>query len=295
MRFLWPTLALILFLIGAFPSFSIADRVTPTERVTRRVIVREQATTTSSDVGSLRPGDSAELISSIPGWHLVRLTDGTEGFVSKAWTRIIPGTPIAFTIDVVDVGTGLALFVSGEDFHLLYDGGSNDDLARGEANRLVRYLRQAAPDLTVVDHVILSHPHRDHVELLPDVLETYDVRNAWDSGALNPICGYRAFLTAIAEEPEIAYHSAVQDFGTRTVSFEEKRCYGVDLPPESIAIPHSSRIPNTPIPLGLAASMTFLYADGSAHGGFNENSLVVRLDLSGTAPGERDMEPIRRP
>jgi len=70
----------------------------------------------------------------------------------------------------IDVGTGLALFVEGADFTLLYDGGSNDDTARGNQNRILAYLKSVRPDLTTLDHVILSHPHKDHVELLPDVL-----------------------------------------------------------------------------------------------------------------------------
>ena len=61
-------------------------------------------------------------------------------------------------------------------FHTLYDGGSNDDLARGPGNWMLVYLQTFAPTVTTIDHVILSHPHRDHVELLPDLFDTYDVR-----------------------------------------------------------------------------------------------------------------------
>ena len=52
----------------------------------------------------------------------------------------------------------------GSDFTLVYDGGSNDDLARGPANRMLAYLRTVAPMLTTINYLILSHPHRDHVE-----------------------------------------------------------------------------------------------------------------------------------
>lgn len=44
----------------------------------------------------------------------------------------------------------------------------------------------------------------------------------------------------------------------------------------------SSRIDNVPLPLGAGASMTFLHAHAANHGSFNENSLVVRLDLGAT-------------
>lgn len=48
---------------------------------------------------------------------------------------------------------------------------------------------------------MLSHPHRDHVELLPDLFSAYQVRHVWDSGRTHPICGYRAFLEAVIAEP----------------------------------------------------------------------------------------------
>jgi beta-lactamase superfamily II metal-dependent hydrolase len=41
----------------------------------------------------------------------------------------------------------------------------------------------------------------------------------------------------------------------------------------------STVIENAPIQLGQSASMTILFADGGNHGSFNENSLVVQLDL----------------
>jgi len=113
--------------------------------------------------------------------------NSTFGFVSKRWTQVIPsGNPPApaaagptFTIDVVDVGTGLAVLVRGADFTLVYDAGSNDDLARGPGNRMLAYMKDVVPTLTIIDHVILSHPHRDHVELLPDLFAAYQVRQVW--------------------------------------------------------------------------------------------------------------------
>jgi competence protein ComEC len=122
-----------------------------------------------------------------------------------------------------DVGTGLAMLLRGADFTLLYDGGSNDDLALGAQNRLLAYLEgilgasggpgcrpgddEARPERRI-DHVVLSHPHRDHVELLPDVLRCYAVANVWDSGAEADTGAYAAFAAAIAAERGALYHSA---------------------------------------------------------------------------------------
>jgi competence protein ComEC len=268
-----------------------ADVVVPSPDVTTRVIVRASPSSQSAQVGSLQPGEELELIGSVPNWHEVRLPNGTTGFVSKRWTRVIatgaPPTPPptaapTFTIDVIDVGTGLAVVVRGPDFTLVYDGGSNDDLARGPGNRMLAYLRAVAPMLTTIDHVILSHPHRDHVELLPDLFGAYEVRQVWDSGRINDICGYRAFLTAVRNESGVQYHNALQDFGTRAYPFVAKTCYGTALPAEALTLTHASRIDESPVTLGQNASMTILHADGETHPSPNENSLVVRLDLGTT-------------
>jgi beta-lactamase superfamily II metal-dependent hydrolase len=254
--------------------------VVPVDEVVSRVVVRSGPSAETADVGSLRPGSRAVLLGAVPRWYRVRLADGTEGFVSKRWTRVIPTEePLSFEVHVIDVGTGLGVLVRGADFVLLYDGGSNDDRRLGENNRMLAYMRAVAPELEDIDHIILSHPHQDHVVLLPDIFGHYQVRRVWDSGRLWDICGYRAFITAVRDEPDVVYHSASQDFGIREFPFTAANCYGRALQSESIAIPHGHRINEHPVPVGRGATMTFLYADGGPHTSPNENSLVVRLDL----------------
>jgi len=186
-----------------------------------------------------------------------------------------------FMVHVADVGTGLAMLVEGEDFALVYDAGSNDDVGIGAQNRFMAYLKWAAPKLKKIDHVILSHPHRDHVELLADVIAGYDVANVWDSGAVNPICGYRRFVQAVADHPSIAYHTGANDEGAHTINFGKAIC---SLPP-TVSVTHAARIlESSPVQLGRRAQMTVLHVDGVTHPGddFNLNSLVVVLELDGT-------------
>jgi competence protein ComEC len=268
-------------------ALAVADTVVPTDAVTTRVVVRESASSQSNQVGSLRPGEQAELLGEVPNWYRVRLPSGIEGFVSKRWTRLIPQvTPPAaasFTIDVVDVGTGLGVLVRGQDFTLVYDGGSNDDTARGDGNRMLAYMRAVAPMLMQVDHVLLSHPHTDHVELLPDLFASYQIRHVWESGRLHPICGYRAFVDAIRNESGLAYHTVTRDGGSATVTFPERKCYGQSLPLQTVTVHYGNRLETgVPIPLGQSASMTILHADAALHSSINENTLVVRLDLGST-------------
>jgi len=184
-----------------------------------------------------------------------------------------------FVVHAIDVGTGLAIFVEGHDFTLLYDAGSNDDFARTPNNRVIAFLKATRPDLRVIDHLILSHPHKDHSELMPDILTEYQVRNVWNSGALNPICSYRALLQNAAAEPGLAYHDALGGPGTYNASFAAQTCYGKPLPAGTVSVPRSTQMTASPVALGAGARMTILQRDGSKQSSFNENSVVVRLEL----------------
>jgi beta-lactamase superfamily II metal-dependent hydrolase len=207
--------------------------------------------------------------------------------VGSGEARAAPPPAGTFRIHAIDVGTGLSVFVEGSDFTLLYDAGSNDDFARGAppaparaVNRVVAYLRAVRPDLATIDHVILSHPHKDHSELMPDVLAAYRVRNVWNSGALNRICSYRDLLANTRDETGVAYHDALGATGPHVADFVAQTCYGRQLPAATITVPRGSGIAEgVAVPLGGNAQMTFLHADGSRQSSFNENSLVVRVDL----------------
>jgi beta-lactamase superfamily II metal-dependent hydrolase len=240
-------------------------------------------------VGTLPRGTTAPLIAAIPRWYETRTATDQTAFVSKKSTEIVPcpaATSVVsataagvFELHAIDVGTGLSILVRGPNFVLLFDGGSNDDLATGDGNRVVAYLRTLTPSITRIDDLLLSHPHRDHVELLPDVFAKFEVARVWNSGAYNDICGYRHFLEAVAVEPAVQYHTATQGAGNETVELGKKNCYGTEEPEHTITLLHQGRIDNTQISLGQGASMTILHADGSKRSNFNENSLVVRLDL----------------
>jgi competence protein ComEC len=258
-----------------------AAEVTPTARVKRSVVVRSEPTTSSSAVGGLAPSDRATLEEERPGWYRITVSDGTMGYVSKAWT-VVSGQEPLFAIaagelraHVIDVGTGLAVFVEGPGFTLLYDGGSQDDLADGPDNRIVAYIHAVRPDVTTIDHLVLSHPHKDHLELLPDVFAEFSIRNVWDSGAINRTVGYCRFLKAVQAEPGVLYHDAIATGGIHEVSFTNGGCRG------DIAIPQASMMTDAPVPLGPGSTMTILWRDASHHADPNENTVVVRLDTGG--------------
>lgn len=259
---------------------ALASTVIPTDRVETAVLVRQGPSTDTPIVARLKPGQSAEILDEVPGWYQVRLPDGTEGYVSKAWTKeigggeaesLVPGA--TYKIHVIDVGTGLAIFVEGKDFALLYDAGSQDDLHDGNENRVVAYIHRVRPDLKRLDYVILSHPHKDHVELMPDVFNAFQVGDVWDSGRVNPTDGYCHFLKAIAAEPGVRYHDAVGSNQTRNVNFSGSGCSG------TVALKENTALSASPVTLGAGARMTALWRDPKNYQDPNGNSVVVRLDL----------------
>jgi len=69
-----------------------ADTVVPSDRVVSCVNVRAEAKRNADVVGSLAPGESAEHLDSVSHWYKVKLSDDTEGFVSKVWSRRISNT-----------------------------------------------------------------------------------------------------------------------------------------------------------------------------------------------------------
>ena len=259
-----------------------APMVRPADRVITSISIYPTPTSASQSVGKLLAEEAAPLVGTSGAWHEIRLPGGGTGFVSRAWTAVfddLANSTAPYRVHMVDVGTGLAIFVEGPDFSLLYDGGSNDDLATGPNNRLVAYLRNLRPSMTTIDHVVLSHPHRDHVQLLPDVFEAYQVKNVWDSGIPNLICPYRAFLRLIRDK-QVAYHDAHNTTGPHVVTFNSKPECGVDGVPQDVAIPHAAHLRKLERhTIGSSAHMTFLTEDAAQHSSFNQNSLVLLLEL----------------
>ncbi len=263
--------------LAALPA--LADDVAPNARVSSAVLVRAGPSTDTAVLARLRPGDSATLVGDVSGWYIVELPGGTRGYVSKAWTIVRAGDSDAATapgrhkIHVIDVGTGLAVFVEGPGFALLYDAGSQDDLHGGDENRVVAYIRAARPDLTRIDHLILSHPHKDHLQLMPGVFERFEIANIWESGRVNRTDGYCHFLKAAMAEPGARYHDAIAANTTRSVTFNGSGCNG------TVTVRQDAMMSAAPVALGAEASMHFLYRDAHPHSDPNENSVVVRLDL----------------
>ena len=197
-----------------------------------------------------------------------------------------PGT---YRIHLFDVGLGLAVLVQGHDFSLLYDGGSADDLP---GNRLLDYLVLVLGDSGELTHLVLSHPHQDHTNFLDEVLERYAVSHVWDVGVVSHSAFYEAFVRAVAAESGVRYHTVAPVPEGRTVRVRGAR---VSVPD---TVRWSTFAEGHLEALGRGASMTVLHANADAHDDFNDNSLVLRMDLGATSlllTGDAESGPRRPP
>jgi len=82
-----PAFILALVAVCSWVVLAVAATVTPSARVTSYLVARNQPSGDGEEVGRLAPGEKAETIESVPRWLKVRLSDGTVGYVSKAWVE----------------------------------------------------------------------------------------------------------------------------------------------------------------------------------------------------------------
>lgn len=188
-------ISLLVALFLAQPALA-APEVTPSERVRRNVVVRAEPDGDAAPLGALLPGQEVELLGEVPGWYHVRLSDGRVGYVSKSWTVVtadseplaaVPSGPLK--VHVIDIGTGLATFIEGPGFTMLYDAGSQDDLATGQDNRVVAYIKAVRPDVTKIpkwlDQIWFAGCHSDvGGSYLEDESRLSDIALDWMAGEL---------------------------------------------------------------------------------------------------------------
>jgi len=163
----------LLFVCSLFLSASCFSQtvVVPTDAVVIGVRIHASASTDSADLGLMRPGEQAQYLGEVPRWYRILHPVHGEGLVSKGWTRLVTSAvaapALAFDVYIVDVGTGLGIFVRGNDFALVYDAGSNDD----PSSRFLDFLNRVAPTISTIDYLVISHAHFDHISMLAGLLD----------------------------------------------------------------------------------------------------------------------------
>jgi hypothetical protein len=115
------TLFPLLLAVGLAPGAGLADSVVASDQVQSRLRVRKAAA--GPVIGSLLPGERATLVATHGEWSQIELADGRVGFVSAAFSRVVPETepePAVSTAHVHVERSGLREAVRG----FLRDAGS---------------------------------------------------------------------------------------------------------------------------------------------------------------------------
>lgn len=96
-------------------------------------------------------------------------------------------TPKGLTVSFLDVGQGDAIFIqTGDGVELLIDGGPDSSVLRGLGNQMPFWDRR-------IDAVVATHPDKDHIGGLVDVLKRYSVGTIVESGVSHDTSFTRSF------------------------------------------------------------------------------------------------------
>ena len=99
----------------------------------------------------------------------------------------------AITVKMLDVGQGDAILIQSPDETVLIDCGDID-----ERDNLRRELKKA--NVSVIDKVILTHPHADHIGGMDVLLKEYTVKEVYDNDVVRDLPVYVNYLKALKKD-----------------------------------------------------------------------------------------------
>lgn len=103
------------------------------------------------------------------------------------------------TVKVLDIGQGDAVLIQTPQETILFDTGDVD-----ERDNLVRLLKKEKVE--VIDKLIISHPHADHLGGAYAVLQNFTVKAVYDNGQPTTTKTYQTYLKQIKQK-KIAYQN----------------------------------------------------------------------------------------
>ncbi|HXG52542.1 MAG TPA: MBL fold metallo-hydrolase [candidate division Zixibacteria bacterium] len=228
-----------------------AARVTPAEKVHESIVIREEASADSLEIGRLRKGETAPLLESVPYWYKIQLANGEAGYVAKAWSRLLEdGTgaqPAGFKIHFLDVGTGDAVIVDMGDKEIVIDGGDSLTV-------LHDYARKEGIIEDPIELVVVTHGDSDHWKGLVRLLNQDGKATAprtlvefWEPGYTrdcNPLASYDTFITRVSSQVTGTFKRPLENFHAPSTRSRQVAPFTLPLLPGMIfTLLHSSATP----------------------------------------------------
>lgn len=266
-----PVFVTVLLLL--FAGNALAAQVTPSERVTGQVNVREDPSSDSPVVGQLRPGEKVDLLASIPRWYKVLLPGQIEGFVSKSWTTVVAEgeQEVVFQVHFLDVGTGDSAILDMGDREIVIDGGDSTSILHDYVSE--RDIIQDPIELLVVTHADTDH-WRGLVRLLGfdgRASQPYGVQEFWEPGYdrdCRPLASYNEFLEGVRGIPGIQSRRPLEGAHASAVGAGQAAAFALaSLPGVRFTVLHTDATPD-------AVNNDCAYL-------INNTSIVLMIEVSG--------------
>jgi|SRR3989344_2054685 len=126
------------------------------------------------------------------------------------WSVVLRSERAELTVAFLDIGQGDAIFIeSPSGNQMLIDGGPSSTILQSLGKVMSFYDRS-------IDVMVATHPDKDHIGGLPDVLRRYTVGEILRSGAHNDTNIFREFDTTVSTmhiATRLARRGMVIDFG----------------------------------------------------------------------------------
>lgn len=176
-------------------------------------------------------------------------------------------------VDFLDVGQGDAVFIETPQNHQVLIDGGPDSLALAELSSLM-----PSSDRTI-DLVILTHPEKDHMQGLIDILQRYKADYILWTGVKRDTPGYQAWTDILAKQQGIGSKIIVVKAGDRILLGDV--LINILFPAENMAGKETKNTSNdTSIVSRLAfANISFLFTADIASK--TEKELVNSYELAG--------------
>jgi competence protein ComEC len=184
--------------------------------------VRARPESSARVVDCITPRTQVEAVGTAPYWRRIQFENGRTGWAAKKFLEVVTevldsatatrdtATPEPLdprlAIHVVDVGQGDGIWIHTfddnipgngkyEGYNIVVDGGPRDP-----ARPLLRYVMAQAHQRATLDALIITHPHVDHFPGALGILDSFEVRDFYESGYPKTGVQWRNFLARVNRE-----------------------------------------------------------------------------------------------
>ncbi|MEM7432488.1 MAG: SH3 domain-containing protein [Pseudomonadota bacterium] len=156
---------LLIVALAALPFATLADTVVPADNVESYVNIRNAPESGAEVVGRLQQGDSLPFVATTDGWNEVALDDGSSGFISADWTRVL-------VEDIASVAREDSVTEASEE---PVESGSTDGESEADADDVVSATVAPEPETVPTE---VGEVTAEPAATVPPVVEATPVANA---------------------------------------------------------------------------------------------------------------------